>query len=79
MDTLERLIDARELDVSCPHCRQVNARTIGWLRDRHEMNCDSCDELIVLGTAELRSQIRTTTRQLRELSESLHTQVRSWA
>jgi hypothetical protein len=79
MDSLERLIEARELDVRCPHCETMNVRTIGWLRDRQEMSCADCDELIVLGTAELRTQIRTTSRQLRDLSESLHTQLRCWS
>jgi hypothetical protein len=79
MDSLERLIDARELDVRCPHCQTTNVRTIGWLRDRQEMSCAACEELIVLGTAEIRTLIRTTTRQLRDLSEQLHTQLRCWS
>ncbi len=79
MDSLERLIEARELDVRCPHCQANNVRTIGWLRDRQEMSCAACEELIVLGTAELRSQIRNTSRQLRDLSEQLHTQLRCWS
>jgi hypothetical protein len=79
MDSLERLIDARELEIPCPHCHKTNLRSIGWLRDRHEMNCASCDELIVLGTAELRSQMRTAARQLRDLSSQLHSQLRTWS
>lgn len=79
MDSLESLIDSRELEVPCPHCRSINLRTIGWLRDRHEMSCTHCDELIVLGTAEIRNQIRTTTRQLRDLSGQLHAQLRAWS
>jgi hypothetical protein len=79
MESLERLIEARELDVRCPHCQTTNVRTLGWLRDRHEMTCSECDELIVLGTAEIRNQIRTTTRQLRDLSEQLHSQLRCWS
>ena len=78
MESLERLIDNRELDVICPHCQTTNVRSLGWLRDRPEMNCAHCEELIVLGTAELRNLIRTTTRQLRDLSQQLHTQVRNW-
>ncbi|RYZ11962.1 MAG: hypothetical protein EOO70_09360, partial [Myxococcaceae bacterium] len=79
MDNLERLIDTRELEVPCPHCRATNAKAIGWLRDRHDMSCQDCDELIVLGTAQIRSQIRNTARQLRDLSESLQTQLRCWS
>ncbi len=79
MESLEHLIETRELDVRCPHCASNNVRAIGWLRNRQEMSCTACDELIVLGTADLRSQIRTTTRQLRDLSESLHTQLRCWS
>jgi hypothetical protein len=79
MESLERLIDARELDVRCPHCLTINVRSLGWLRDRQEMSCTECEELIVLGTAELRSMIRTTSRQLRDLSEQLHTQLHYWS
>jgi transposase-like protein len=79
MDSLDRLIEARELDVRCPHCHANNVRTLGWLRDRQEMSCAACDELIVLGTAELRTLIRTTSRQLRDLNEQLRTQFRCWS
>ena len=79
MESLERLIDTRELEVPCPHCQTKNVKTIGWLRERQEMTCSECDELIVLGTAQIRSQIRDTARQLRDLSESLQTQLRCWS
>jgi hypothetical protein len=79
MESLERLIENRELDVRCPHCHTNNVRALGWLRDRQDMSCAACDELIVLGTAELRNVIRTTSRQLRDLSEQLHTQLRCWS
>ena len=77
-DALKRCI-YRELDVRCPHCHTNNVRALGWLRDRQDMSCAACDELIVLGTAELRNVIRTTSRQLRDLSEQLHTQLRCWS
>lgn len=79
MENLERLIDTRELDVPCAHCRATSVKTIGWLRGRQEMACPECDELIILGTAHIRSQIRNTARQLRDLSESLQTQLRCWS
>jgi hypothetical protein len=78
MDSLEHLIANREIDVRCPHCEATNVRALGWLRDHDEMTCSACDELIILGTAELREVIRTTSRQLRDLSEQLQSQVRHW-
>jgi hypothetical protein len=68
---LDEVIDAREMEVDCHCCHAMNLRTLGWLRNRHETQCDCCGELIVLGTAELRSQMRNTERLLRALSEQL--------
>ena len=72
---LDEVIDAREMEVDCHACHTTNLRTLGWMRNRHETQCDCCGELIVLGTAELRSQMRNTERLLRVLSEQLMEQL----
>lgn len=72
---LDEVIDAREMEVDCHACHTANLRTLGWMRNRHETQCDCCGELIVLGTAELRSQMRNTERLLRVLSEQLMEQL----
>jgi hypothetical protein len=48
---LDEVIDAREIDVDCHACHTTNLRTLGWMRNRHETQCDCCGELIVLGIA----------------------------
>ncbi|MEY4760996.1 MAG: hypothetical protein RLZZ200_852 [Pseudomonadota bacterium] len=68
---IDEVIDSRQMDIECHACHQTNHRTLGWMRDRHETQCDCCGELIVLGTAELRSQVRNTERILRVLSDQL--------
>lgn len=73
---LDEVIDAREMEVECHACHTTNLRTLGWMRNRHETQCDCCGELIVLGTADLRSQMRNTERLLRTLSEQLTDQLR---
>jgi ribosomal protein S27E len=73
---LDEVIDSREMDVECHACHTTNLRTLGWMRNRHETQCDCCGELIVLGTAELRSQMRNTERLLRVLGEQLSEQLR---
>ena len=77
MDTtgIEELIEARDMEVECHACHATNTRTLGWMRSRHETHCDSCGELIVLGTADLRAQMRNTERLLRSLSEQLTQQL----
>jgi hypothetical protein len=73
MDTngIDELIEAREIDIECHACHVTNLRALGWLRTRHETRCDGCGELIVLGTADLRAQIRNTERLLRTMSTQL--------
>lgn len=68
---IDEVIDSRDMEVECHACHAPNHRTLGWMRDRHETQCDCCGELIVLGTAELRSKMRNTERLLRVLSEQL--------
>jgi len=68
---IDELIAAREMDVDCHACHATNTRKLGWMREHHETHCDRCNELIVLGTADLRAQMRSTERLLRALSEQL--------
>ena len=72
---LDEVIESREMDIECHACHALNLRTLGWMRNRHETQCDCCGDLIVLGTAELRSQMRNTERLLRVLSEQLMEQL----
>ena len=72
---IDALIDARDMDVECHGCHSVNTRSLGWMRSHHETTCDHCGDLIVLGTADLRAQVRNTERLLRALSEQLTEQL----
>lgn len=72
---IDELIDAREMEIECHACHCQNTRSLGWLRSHHETSCDSCGDLIVLGTADLRAQVRNTERLLRALSEQLTEQL----
>jgi ribosomal protein S27E len=72
---IDELIEARELEIECHACHATNSRTLGWLRSRHETQCDTCGELIVLGTADLRARMRNTERLLRALGDQLGEQL----
>ncbi len=72
---IDELIEARPMEFECHSCHETNSRALGWMRKRHETHCDSCGELIVLGTADLRAQMRNTERLLRALSEQLTQQL----
>ena len=71
---LNRVIEDHGLEVRCHHCKTTSVQALGWLRDRQEMDCPDCEELIILDTVDLRRTIRTTTRQLRDFSEQLRAQ-----
>jgi ribosomal protein S27E len=72
---IDELIEQREMEVECHSCHASNTRTLGWMRNRHETSCDSCGEVIVLGTADLRAQVRNTERLLRVLGQQLTEQL----
>ena len=72
---IDELIEAREIEIQCHSCHATVTRTLGWMRNRHETSCDACDELIVLGTAALRAEMRTTARLLRALGQQLGEQL----
>lgn len=72
---IDELIEAREMEIECHTCHATVMRTLGWMRNRHETDCDVCGELIVLGTADLRARVRNTERLLRALGEQLGEQL----
>ncbi len=68
---VERLIDAYEIDVTCHSCAAVYQRSIGWLRMRSTMECESCQSTIVLRTSLMNEEMRRIARQLRKLQQQL--------
>ncbi len=56
------------------HCRQCNARfdvPIEKARSLREMSCPTCAALIVLGTSEIRAQIRQIEKALLDMQQLL--------
>jgi DNA-directed RNA polymerase subunit RPC12/RpoP len=56
------------------HCRQCSARfdvPIEQIRSLREMSCPECAALIVLGTSEIRSQIRRIEKAMRDMQQML--------
>jgi hypothetical protein len=71
MQSLQDLIDSREIDLSCGSCRRTHTRPVAWVRSRREMACPECHGIIVLGTSELKGRIRDIERQMQELHRML--------
>ena len=56
------------------HCRQCNTRfdiLIEKVRSLREMHCPACAALIVLGTSDVRAQIRRIERAMGEMQQLL--------
>ncbi len=64
MSALDELIEARELEVRCPHCKWAELRVLSWLSGRRDMNCPTCLRVIVLNTSERRREIASLRRQV---------------
>jgi hypothetical protein len=70
-ESLEQLIEAHELDVTCPGCSRTLKRPIAWLRKHRDMTCPTCETTIILGTSKLNAEIRNVERQMAELHRQL--------
>ena len=71
MQSLQDLIDSREIDLACGSCQRTHTRPVAWVRSRREMACPDCHGTIVLGTSELKGRIRDIERQMQELHRML--------
>jgi copper chaperone CopZ len=70
-ESLEELIEAHEIEVTCQGCSRIIKRSIAWLRKHRDMACPSCETTIILGTSKLNAEIRNVERQMAELHRQL--------
>lgn len=76
MDSLQELIDAREITLNCNACGHASQKPIAWVRSHREMLCQRCGAVVILGTSQLKARIRELERQMRELHRLLLSQIK---
>lgn len=67
--SLGSLIDAAEIEIPCPACGEQIAKTIGWLRDKDQLDCPNCGVTIILDRAQLEDGISEVEKALDGLSK----------
>jgi hypothetical protein len=75
-ETIAEIINAYELPISCEKCGAQTQQAIGWIRQRRDMNCPSCDAVIVLNTSRITATIRGVERRLGDLQSQLTERIR---
>jgi len=71
MTTLEQVIASHDMEVVCTYCHRRMALSLGWVRDHREVTCTYCGQLVILGTATVRADVRNIERQLRSAHQQL--------
>jgi ribosomal protein S27E len=75
-DTIEEIVSAYELTISCEKCGAQTQQTIGWIRQQRDMRCPACDAVIVLNTSRITGTIRSVERRLGDLQSQLTERIR---